>query len=246
VFRSFSRTELDFVTRFKSGEMKVEGGATVLMSGTRSPHLFTVLSGWGYREKTLEDGRRSILNFVLPGDLVGLQSALFCEMNHSVEALTDMTLCVFQRSDIEALFRREPGLAFTVVWHAARAERILDEHLLSVGRRSAAERIAYLMVFLLERARGLDLVEPGSVRSLISCVAPRNGATYRQPRIGHFLELHLALLIPCIQIIIRINVSLIGDRMRHVRHVLMTRMVAICRAARIQNDDCCRYDQYIF
>lgn len=163
MFRSFSRTELDFVTRFKSGEMKVEGGATVLMSGTRSPHLFTVLSGWGYREKTLEDGRRSILNFVLPGDLVGLQSALFCEMNHSVEALTDMTLCVFQRSDIEALFRREPGLAFTVVWHAARAERILDEHLLSVGRRSAAERIAYLMVFLLERARGLDLVEPGGV-----------------------------------------------------------------------------------
>lgn len=157
VFRTFSQDELAFVSRFKTGELKVEAGATVLVAGTRSPHLFTVLSGWGFREKTLENGRRSILNFVLPGDLIGLQSALFAEMDHSVEALTNLTLCVFQRSEVEALFRQQPGLAYTVVWHAAREERMLDEQLLSLGRRNALERIAYLLLVLFARARRLGL-----------------------------------------------------------------------------------------
>ena len=136
-FRPFTEAELEFVSTFKRGELIADPGTTVLVEGARSAHLYTVLSGWGFRYKILEDGRRQILNYIVPGDMIGLQGAVMAEMQHSVEALTPMTLCVFERSRLFSLFELHPGLGFDLTWLAAREECILDEHLLSIGRRSA-------------------------------------------------------------------------------------------------------------
>jgi CRP-like cAMP-binding protein len=152
-FRDFSAKELDFVSQFKRGELSVERGATVLVEGMHSAHLFTLLSGWAFRYKLLTDGRRQIMNYVLPGDLVGLQGSLMGEMDHSVEALTPVTLCVFERAQLGRLFERHASLAYDLTWIAAHEETILDEHLLSIGRRTALERTAYLLSFIHQRAR---------------------------------------------------------------------------------------------
>jgi len=156
-FRPFSEGELAYVSRLKSGEMQVSARTRVVEEGVNSPHVFTVLSGWGLREKSLADGRRQILNFVLPGDLVGLQSAMLDAMDHSVEALTDMTLCVFARADIAQVFHDQPGLGHTVVWHAARNERLLDATLVSVGRCTARERLARAILIICDKARRIGL-----------------------------------------------------------------------------------------
>jgi CRP-like cAMP-binding protein len=158
-FRAFTPEELKFVSGFKRGELVAETGAMILAEGAHSAQLFTLLSGWAFRFKTLEDGRRQILNYVLPGDLVGLQGSVIGEMEHSVEALSPVVLCVFQRDGLTELFKREPGLSFDVTWMAAREERMLDEHLLSIGRRSATERAAYLVAFLHHRASAVGLTE---------------------------------------------------------------------------------------
>ncbi|MDK1489906.1 Crp/Fnr family transcriptional regulator [Sinorhizobium sp. 7-81] len=157
VFRDFTAEELAFVSDFKTGELAVDSGATIVLEGTHSAHLFTVLSGWGFRYKMLDDGRRQILNYVMPGDIVGLQGSLMGEMQHSIEALSPVTLCVFERDRLNQLYTRHPDLAYDLTWIAAREERMLDEHLLSIGRRSALERAAYLLAFLYQRAKVLDL-----------------------------------------------------------------------------------------
>jgi len=159
VFRDFTHEELDFVSRFKAGELRVERGTTFLVQGTSSEHLFTVLGGWAFRYKMLPDGRRQILNYALPGDFVGLQASVLNQMEHSVEALTDMVLCIFPRDKLWELHRGHPTLAFDLTWLAAREEQILDENLLSVGRRSALERIAYLLLHLFTRAKQLGLAK---------------------------------------------------------------------------------------
>jgi CRP-like cAMP-binding protein len=156
-FRDFTRAELEFVAWFKKDELAVDPGATILVEGTHSAHLFTVLAGWGFRYKTLEDGRRQILNYVMPGDLIGLQGTIVGEMQHSVETLSPVALCVFQRDELMTLYNKHPSLALDITWIAAQEERMLDEHLLSIGRRSALERAAYLIAFLFERGRRLDL-----------------------------------------------------------------------------------------
>jgi len=159
VFRDFNAEELDFVSRFKAGELQVERGTSFLVQGATSEHLFTVLGGWAFRYKMLPDGRRQILNYALPGDFVGLQASVLNHMEHSVEALTDMVLCIFPRDKLWELHRGHPTLAFDLTWLAAREEQILDENLLSVGRRSALERIAYLLLHLFTRAKQLNLAQ---------------------------------------------------------------------------------------
>ena len=158
-FRDFTPDELSFVSGFKRGELVAETGATILAEGAHSAQLFTLLSGWAFRFKTLEDGRRQILNYVLPGDLIGLQGSVMGTMEHSVETLSPVVLCVFQRDGLGELYRKQPGLSFDVTWIAAREEKMLDEHLLSVGRRSAIERAAYLVAFLHRRAAAVGLTE---------------------------------------------------------------------------------------
>jgi len=157
VFRDFTADELRFIAGFKIGELKVAAGTSFLEQGAGSERLFSVLGGWAFRYKTLPDGRRQILNYALPGDFVGLQASVLDKMEHSVEALTDMVLCIFPRERLWELYRDHATLAFDMTWLAAREEQILDENLLSVGRRTALERIAYLLLHLFTRARHLGL-----------------------------------------------------------------------------------------
>lgn len=158
-FRNFTPEELAFMQTFKSGELVLGAGTTIFQEGTNSPHLFTVLSGWVFKYKTLEDGRRQVLNYALPGDFLGLQASIFDAITHSVEALTDVVLCVFPREKLWSLFEKHTGLAFDVTWLASQEESILGEFLVSVGQRSATERIAFVLQQLFHRARQSGLVE---------------------------------------------------------------------------------------
>jgi CRP/FNR family transcriptional regulator, anaerobic regulatory protein len=151
-FRELDPEALAFMQRFKRGELVVEAGATILLEEAASPHLYTILEGWAFRHKAIADGRRQVLNFALPGDLVGLQMAIMNEMQHTVTALTRARLCVFQRDKVWSVFQSHPALGFAMTWLAAREEQLLDGHLLSVGQRTALERAAYLVLHLYDRA----------------------------------------------------------------------------------------------
>jgi len=162
--REFAPEELAFVKQFKTDELHVDAGASFLRQGAGSEHLYTVLSGWAFRYKMLDDGRRQILNYALPADMVGLQGTLMGEMEHSVEALSPLVLCVFPRTKLYELYRKFPSLAFDITWLAAREEQLLDEHLVSLGRRTALERTAYLLLHLYARADEAGLVKYNVIR----------------------------------------------------------------------------------
>lgn len=157
LFDELSDDQLAFMDKFKSGELRVQPRTVILMEGARSPQLFTVLSGLGLRYKTLPNGRRQVLNFLMPGDFIGLQGAVMEEMQHSVEAVTEMTLCVFRRSELWTLFRMQPNRAFDLTWLVATEENFLGEALATIGQRSATERIAWASVRLLDRFEALGL-----------------------------------------------------------------------------------------
>ena len=163
IFIDPTEAELDFVQSFKMGEFHVRPGGTIYLEGATSPHLFTLLSGWAFRYKSLPDGRRQILNYVLPGDFIGLQATLARALEHGIEALTDVRLCVFSRGRLDELFRHHPSLARGLTWLAAREERLLDDHLLAVGRRRSRERVAFLLWTLMRRARESGILERGAL-----------------------------------------------------------------------------------
>ena len=157
-FVTLSREELEFMQKFKVGELTVDPGTTILMEGSNAPQLYTVLSGMGLRDKILSNGERQVVNFVMPGDFLGLQAGMLGEMGHSVEARTNMRLCVFNRSDFWSFFKNHPNRAFDITWLAAIEEHFLGETLATVGQRSALQAVAWALVKLFERGMTLGLV----------------------------------------------------------------------------------------
>lgn len=162
VFRRNTPEELEFLDRFKEAHLVYEAGHAIVWQD-RPALLGTMFSGWAFRHKTLPDGRRQILNFLLPGDLVGLQDQSHELSPHGVEALTQVELCRFDGDRLWTLYSRFPKLGYDVTWLSAHEESLVDDNLLSVGRRTAAERIAALMVHLYRRARAVGLGEDGRV-----------------------------------------------------------------------------------
>ncbi|MCB1915641.1 MAG: Crp/Fnr family transcriptional regulator [Rhodocyclaceae bacterium] len=156
-FRPNEAAEIAFIERFKSRQRSVSAGASILREGERSDRLYTILSGWAFRHRSLGDGRRQILNFLLPGDFVGLQQELDHDAMHGIEALSDVTLCVFPRQRLWHLYQEFPSLAYDLTWLCAHEELIVDENLLSVGRRSAIERIGMLLIHLYKRAASVGI-----------------------------------------------------------------------------------------
>jgi CRP-like cAMP-binding protein len=162
LFKPITQAELNSINDIKRDHVLLPAGAEIIRAGDDCPELYTLYSGWAFRFKTLPDGRRQILNFLLPGDLLGLQAAMFDAALHGIEALTDVQLCLLPRRKVWALFDQMPGLAFDVAWLGSREEGYVDENLTSVGRRSAAERAAALIIMLYKRANALGLVSNGT------------------------------------------------------------------------------------
>lgn len=160
--RSLDPHQLDFMNTFKEGEIALQRGGMVLEQERRSVHLYTLLEGVLIRYRELEDGRRQIVNFMFPGDMVGLQGAFDDAIAHSVEALADARLCIFSRDRFPSLLGEHPRLGYDLIWLAAKEETALEQHIVSLGRRSARERVTFLAVWLLDRAIGSGIVAEGN------------------------------------------------------------------------------------
>jgi CRP/FNR family transcriptional regulator, anaerobic regulatory protein len=152
-FATNTQQEIAFIEKFKKRERCVLAGAAIVREKTKAAELYTLLSGWAFRYRTLSDGRRQILNFLLPGDFIGLQEEVSGDSAYGVEALTDAVLCVFPPDKLWQLYRGHPTLGYDLTWISAHQELIIDENLVSVGRRSALERTAMLIVHLFRRAQ---------------------------------------------------------------------------------------------
>ena len=156
LFLAHSDDELALVQSLKRRELRLPAGQTLIHEGQTDAPLYTLLDGWAFRFKTLRDGRRQILNFLLAGDYIGVQQKMSDAAAHGVETLTDSTFCVFQRDALWDLHRKSPSMGFNITWLTAHEESMVDDTLLSVGRRSAEERIASLLILLFKRAAALQ------------------------------------------------------------------------------------------
>ena len=118
-------------------------------------YLYKVVSGAVRMYRVLNDGRRQIGAFYLPGDMFGLEPG---EDQHasSAEAIGDVTVLVFKRSAVFALSAREPDVARQLWEMTARELHRAHNHMLLLIK-SAQERVAS---FLLEMAgRGSEADE---------------------------------------------------------------------------------------
>jgi CRP-like cAMP-binding protein len=125
--------------------------------------IYTLFDGWAFRFRLLDDGRRQILSFLLPGSPIGLPLHGSFRTHFSVQALTDVTLCMFDRAEL-ANYLGSVGSGWSSLETCyARFCEASDERLIDLGRRSARERIASFILGLHERLLGRGRIANGTI-----------------------------------------------------------------------------------
>ena len=107
-----------------------------------------VVSGWAVRFHTTPDGHRQIVNFLLPGDSIGLYGALFPTSDSGVETITEATLAEFASAELMDVFRESARLGAAPCWIGGQDERFLEQQIVRIGALNATTRIAHLLVEL--------------------------------------------------------------------------------------------------
>ena len=158
----FSRqlVDVDVIQAFKIGELTVGAGGTILLRRPARAICLRYCRAGPFATKPSEDGRRQIINYALPGDFLGLQSSMSEVMGHGIEALTHSVLCVFPRAtSFGRSSRTTRNSPMTSPGSRPAMSAASTNETLSLGRRTAIERIAYLLWFLFDKARGLGMTK---------------------------------------------------------------------------------------
>jgi CRP/FNR family transcriptional regulator, anaerobic regulatory protein len=121
-------------------------GSIIIDQGANREAVFVLLSGWAFRFQTLPDGKRQILDFIFAGCLVGFGCGT--TNSYGVEAVTDCKIASVSYAQFRRLLSVCPSLAIHVAERVSDSEMRAHDHITSLGRRSARERIAGFIVEL--------------------------------------------------------------------------------------------------
>ncbi len=163
-----SQDELSILGEITSTTRAVRRRQDIVTEGKQYRALFLVLDGILMRYRILRDGRRQIVNLVVPGDFAGVPGCLFDGALYSIKALTDAEVATVPLPRVLALFETHPRLAAKIFWSFSCEAAVYAEHLIVVGRRTALERVAHFLLELLTRLQVIGLADDCSYRIPLS------------------------------------------------------------------------------
>ncbi|WP_420135607.1 Crp/Fnr family transcriptional regulator [Rhodopseudomonas sp.] len=131
----------------------------VAEEGSEPFSLPLIVDGWACRYSTLENGQRQIISLFVPGDLCEPFGMLPRFMDHSVATLTPVMMTPVRVAPIKAAVLASPRIEEALWWDLLVATAIDREHLVSLGRRTATERLGHLFCELHLRLEMVGLVE---------------------------------------------------------------------------------------
>jgi CRP-like cAMP-binding protein len=159
-FIRLSATELNILIDIQSNSRRIARQAEVVHEGQSGHQVYVLQEGWASCYKDLADGGRQIITFSVPGDCLGLRSVLLRTSDHSFATITDALVSIVPSQRITSLFHDQPRLGAAILWAASRDEATTVEHLVNIGRRSAIQGMAHLILELYERLQLVGLATP--------------------------------------------------------------------------------------
>lgn len=161
-FQSFSMaSEAAILALAGQNNRTLKAGDDLISEGDEPQTIYLVVDGWACRYKMLEDGRRQILSFFVPGDLCDLHVYILDAMDHSIGALTPVKYALITPGELERLCDEHPRVVRSLWWESLVSASIQREWLVSAGQRSAYEALAHLCCELYFRLKLVGLATRG-------------------------------------------------------------------------------------
>lgn len=144
---------------------KIVGTATkrvahedLVQEGDIPEFVHLIVEGFACRYKLLEDGRRHIMAYLIPGDFCDAHIFILKTMDHAICTLAPSRVARIPRQDILEMMSR-PALARAMWWATLVDEATLREWLVNLGLREATQRVAHLICEIHLRMKSVGLVD---------------------------------------------------------------------------------------
>jgi CRP-like cAMP-binding protein len=142
--------------------LKVQADRVVVREGQRIDFSTILLSGIAARRKDMRDGRRQYTELHVAGDFTDLHSFTLKHLDHDIVALSNCTFAVIPHAHLQEMTERYPHLT-RVYWFGTNLDACIHrEWELSLGTRSAIERMSHLFCEMYLRLEVVELVRAGT------------------------------------------------------------------------------------
>ncbi len=156
---ALSAADLKSLDAIIDGEITIRRRRDLVVDGYEYRKLGFVKEGYAMRYKLLRNGKRQILNVILPGDVVGLPGSFHDRALYSVTAISDLRMHVCVLDAYVRLCYQRPQFGLALSWIAVQEATTYAEHIIDVGRRTPIERLSHFLLELYARLRAVGYAE---------------------------------------------------------------------------------------
>jgi CRP-like cAMP-binding protein len=137
-------------TRECGTRIVVKRGEAIFSEGDAAAYLYRLASGSVRLLHVSEDGERQICDFFLPGDLIGVSNGE--SYSFAAEAIQDCSLIRYARNLLPAIMKQDATLAYELQQLTATGLHSAYEHMVTLCRRSARDRIVWFLLAMAKRS----------------------------------------------------------------------------------------------
>jgi CRP-like cAMP-binding protein len=141
-----SEDDLRAIVGCARGQEHWGAGSDICGEG-QHPAAKAIVSGWAARMRMLEDGRRQIFGFLVPGDIVGLRARP--TLGFTVTALTHVE--TVDVTPLRVLVENRIAIAEACASSEDMEGALLLNHIVRLGRLTSGQRVIHLLLELAER-----------------------------------------------------------------------------------------------
>lgn len=134
--------ELDEIKSYR----RFQAGETIVWAGEKMTIVGTVVSGVATLSRTLSDGRRQMVGLLLPSDFIGRTGREIAP--YDVVAAHEVMICQFHKPQFEKIVATTPALERRLLEMTLDELDAAREWMLLLGRKTAREKIASLLVII--------------------------------------------------------------------------------------------------
>ncbi|WP_231733440.1 MULTISPECIES: sensor histidine kinase [unclassified Phenylobacterium] len=140
--------------------IRVPRRTEVFAEGDPEDDIHVLMDGWACRERILTHDRRLYPAIFLPGDVCDLDRLSSRRLDFGLVTLTPATIVRLPVDEVESMARQSPALRRAMRRLTSAENAVMTENAVSLGRRSARERLAHLLCELACRLSGSADVSP--------------------------------------------------------------------------------------
>ncbi len=138
--------EEELIVSLEESKETYMAGEIIRKRGESADNLIVLKSGWAFISNQLDQNIRSIFNVKLHGDVIGISELSFDKYLYDFVALTDVVICPFPKEHLNNIFTESERVSRAFYTILSREQSLLYERIVSIGRRTALEKVAHFII----------------------------------------------------------------------------------------------------